>query len=136
MLMCDIKKGRWGILILDAGVLIFGLAAKFLASAMIDYLPDCVFARVGILCPSCGATRCVRELFSGHWGEAFMLNPFWFCLSLYLAAVLVLLNLGYLAGQKQCLKLGKAMISTKAIVILGILYVLFGIGRTLLTFLI
>ena len=131
--MCDIKKGRRGILLLDGVLLVFALTAKLLASAMIDYLPDCVFARVGITCPACGATRCVRALFSGHFGQAFLLHPFLFCLCFYLAAALVLLNAGYLIPQSRCRTLGKAMLSGKAAILLSILYALFGIARMLLT---
>lgn len=133
--MCDIKKGRLGILLLDAGLLGFGLVAKFLASAMIDYLPDCIFARVGITCPACGATRCVRELFSGHWKTAFLLHPFLFCLSFYLAVALLLLNIGYLVPQKHCKTVGRAMMGPKAIIVLSILYALFGVARMVLTLL-
>ena len=130
--MFDVKKGRRGILLLDGGMLLFGLVAKYLAVAMIRYWPDCPFARGGITCPSCGATRCVRELFSGHWAEAFRLHPFLFCLSFYLAGALVLLNVGYLIPQPQCQKVGKALISGKAIIILSILYALFGVVRMFL----
>ena len=131
--MNDLKKGRRGILLLDGVLLVLGLAAKFLASAMIDYLPDCIFARRGITCPACGATRCVRELFSGNWGQAFELHPFLFCLSFYLTAALLLLNIGYLVPQKHCQKAGSAMISPKAIILLSILYALFGIARMIRT---
>lgn len=131
--MRDIKKGRCGILILDGVLLSFGLAAKFLAGVMIDYLPDCIFARRGITCPACGATRCVKELFSGHWGKAFLLHPFLFCLSFYLAVALLLLNIGYLVPERHCQAVGRAMISPKAIIVLSILYALFGIARMLLT---
>jgi len=131
--MLDIKRGRLGILLLDAVLSGFGLVAKFLASAMIDYLPDCIFARVGITCPACGATRCVKELFSGHWGKAFLLHPFLFCLSFYLAVALLLLNIGYLVPERHCQAVGRAMISPEAIIVLSILYALFGIARMLLT---
>ena len=131
--MTDIKKGRRGILLLDGLLLCFALVAKYLAMGMIAYLPDCIFARVGITCPACGATRCVRELFSGHLGQAFVLNPFVFCLIFYLAGVLILLNVGYLIPQKHCQKIGRTFISVKAIVVLGVLYMLFGVIRMMLT---
>ena len=130
--MDDIKKGRRGILLLDGVLAVFALTAKFLAIAMIDILPDCFFARFGITCPSCGATRCVRELFSGHFGQAFQLHPFLFCLSFYLAAAWMLLNVGYLFPQAHCQKIGKAMIGGKAIVALAVLYALFGVIRMFL----
>lgn len=131
--MDHIKKGRWGILLLDGLLLAFGLSAKFLAVTMIDLLPDCIFARGGITCPACGATRCVRELFSGHFGQAFRLHPFLFCLCFYLAAAVLFLNVGYLVPQSRCQKIGKTMIGVRAVIILTVLYALFGIVRMVLT---
>lgn len=131
--MNEVKKGRAGILLLDAGLLGFGLIAKHLAAAMIGYLPDCIFARRGITCPTCGATRCVRELFSGHLAQAFRLHPFLFGLCFYLAAALLLLNAGYLLPHRPCQRAGKAMVSGKAILLLSIGYALFGIIRMILT---
>ena len=130
--MFDVKKGRRGILLLDGLLLSLALVAKYLAVGMITYLPDCIFARVGITCPSCGATRCVRELFSGNFGQAFALHPFLFCLCFYLAGAWILLNLGYLIPQNHCQKIGKALVSGKAIIILSVLYAVFGIIRMLL----
>lgn len=131
--MSNIKKGRLAILLLDGALLLFALIAAPLAAAMIRYLPDCIFARVGITCPACGATRCVRALFSGHLGQAFLLHPFLFCLCFYLAAAWGLLNVGYLMPQRRLQSVGRAMISGKAVIVLCILYALFGILRMLLT---
>jgi hypothetical protein len=131
--MDTVKKGRRGILVLDGALLLCALGAKFLASAMIRWLPDCLFAGVGLTCPTCGATRCVREFFSGHFAIAFRLNPFIFCLIPYFAMALVLLNIGYLLPQQHCKQIGKAMIGEKAIGLLAIAFAIFGIGRMLLT---
>lgn len=131
--MNQTQKVRLWILGLDGALVLLGLSAKFLASAMIALLPDCIYARFGITCPGCGGTRCVRELFSGHWKAAFLLHPFLFCLCFYLAAALVLLNVGYLIPQQHCQKIGRAMVSGRAIVILSILFALFGIVRMFLT---
>jgi hypothetical protein len=131
--MSDLKKERRGMLLCDGIILAFVLAAKFLAIAMIDLLPDCFFARFGITCPSCGATRCIRELFSGNFEQAFALHPFLFCLCFYLAGTWLLLNIGYLLPQHHCQKTGRAMVGGRAIVILTSIYALFGITRMLLT---
>lgn len=127
-----IKKKRLWILGIDGAAVILGIAARPLAVGLIRWLPDCIFARMGVTCPSCGATRCVRELFSGHWKAAFYLHPFIFCLSFYLAAALLLLNVGYLFPQRHCQRVGEAMVGGHAIVTLSILYALFGIARLFL----
>lgn len=119
-------------LLLDGLLLLGAACAKFLAAAMIEYLPDCVFARVGITCPACGATRCVRAFFSGHFSEAFALHPFIFCLIWYLAAGLLALNLGYVFGEKHCQRIASAMLGGKAIIALAVIYAIFGVIRMLL----
>lgn len=127
--MDPIRKGRLMVLAVDAGVVVLGLLAKHLAVWMIRWLPDCIYARWGVTCPSCGATRCVREFFSGHFPQAFRLHPFFFCLIFYLAAAMLLLNLGYLLPQRHCQTVGKAMVGYKAIIILTVIYAVFGLGR-------
>ena len=93
------KKRRF-ILILDAALVAFALAAKHIAAWMMAYLPDCMYAKRGIMCPSCGGTRCVRNFFSGRFAEAFALNPFIFLLIIYLGIALVLGNIGCLFGHR------------------------------------
>ena len=131
--MDQIKKNRLWMLAIDGALLLLGILIRPLAVAMIRWLPDCIFSWSGITCPSCGATRCVRELFSGHWKAAFLLHPFFFCLCFYLAVALAVLNVGYLVPQRHCQKIGNAMVGGRAIVILSILYALFGLIRTVLT---
>lgn len=131
--MASINKKRFIILAVDAAAVLFGTLGSFLATAMLRWLPDCIFAPWGIVCPSCGSTRCVKELLCGNWHQAFLLHPFLFCLSFYLAGALLLLNVGYLVPQGHCRKLGEAMIGPRAIIILSILYAAFGIARMLLT---
>lgn len=41
--------------------------------------PKCIFKTLtGYDCPSCGGQRALHAVLNGHWGEAFMLNPFLF----------------------------------------------------------
>lgn len=127
--MNQIRKGRLTMLAVDGGVLLLGLLAKFLATFMIDWLPDCIYGRWGVTCPACGATRCVREFSSGRFAVAFRLHPFFFCLIFYLAAAMLLLNLGFLLPQQHCQKLGKAMVGPRAIIILAVIYAVFGLSR-------
>lgn len=130
--MNETKKRRYGVLLLDGLLLLGGILAKFLASAMIRWLPDCIFASMGITCPACGATRCVREFFSGNFSVAFGLHPFIFCLIWYLAAALVVLNIGFVLGQKHCQSIAKILLGYKAIIALAIVYAVFGLIRMFL----
>jgi len=43
-------------------------------------LPQCLFHQLtGEPCPTCGATRCLRDLLGRHFKEAFLWNPVVFC---------------------------------------------------------
>ena len=77
---------------LDAAVLAFALAAPSLTRRMMDSLPTCMFLRYGYQCPSCGGTRCVKYFFTGRFADAFSMNPYIFCMILYMALLLILLN--------------------------------------------
>ena len=48
--------------------------------------PACAFHEVtGWACPGCGGTRCVRSVFRGEFGAAFLLNPLAFTALIFIA---------------------------------------------------
>ena len=56
-----------------SGVWTLGAVASFLPAAA---TPRCAFrALTGIPCLTCGTFRALRALMSGHWGDAFHLQP-------------------------------------------------------------
>lgn len=120
------------ILWLFDGILLLAVPlAAPLANWMIGALPPCFFATRGITCPSCGATRCVRALFSCQLGEAFAFHPFLFLLIFYLALTLVLANLGILLRRSRIEKISLAMVSPAAILVLSVIYTVFGVVRAI-----
>lgn len=131
--MNQTNQKRILILAADAAAALCAVLCRWVAGEMIRWLPDCVFSSYGITCPACGGTRCIMELLSGHWGAAFRLHPVVFCLCFYLAAAGVLLNIGYLIPRPGCQRVGKAMLGVRAIILLSVIYALFGITRMLLT---
>lgn len=59
-------------------------------------LPECYFYKnYGILCPSCGGTRCVTNFFQGNLTEAFKYNKIYFVMILYLIIlnIVIIINL-------------------------------------------
>lgn len=53
----------------------FGLCAAAWLKAKLP-LPGCFFHDfTGIACPTCGGTRCFRDLIAGHYLTAFLWNP-------------------------------------------------------------
>lgn len=127
------NKARWCILAVDAGLLIFALLARHLAATMMKYLPECVYSPAGITCPACGATRCVRYLFSGQPFTAFRLHPYIFLLIFYLAVALIILNIGYLLNKNRFRKIGMTMVGSRAIILLAAGFGIFGMIRLFVT---
>lgn len=98
---------------------------------MFDSLPDCVFARMGFLCPSCGGTRCINQLSRGRLVEAFMYNPCVFLMVVYMLLILVVANLGYLFNVSMARKIFKAITNYKVIITIAVCYAVFGIIRNI-----
>ena len=52
---------------------------KRTAGNIIKYIPTCIINQnFGILCPSCGGTRCVTNLILGNIKESFLYHPVFF----------------------------------------------------------
>lgn len=117
------------VLLLDGVLLVAVTLAVPMAKWMLWALPDCALAKVGVLCPSCGGTRCVRAFFSGEFGAAFSFNPFFFVLIWYLAAALVLLNVGVLLKVKWAERVARVMTGGTAVIIAAITFAIFGVVR-------
>ena len=57
-------------------------------SSFVQYIPNCYINKnFGLLCPSCGGTRCIINIFNGNIKEAFFYHPIFFITFIYLAAV-------------------------------------------------
>ena len=64
-------------------------------------LPECYFYKnYNILCPSCGATRCVINFFRGNLTQALKYNIIYFSIILYLILLNVILILNLLFKHK------------------------------------
>jgi len=62
--------------------------------------PQCMFhAMTGIPCPTCGGTRCIRDLLAGDFQAAFLWNP------LVLTAVFAAVIYGFYAAAVTLLRL-------------------------------
>lgn len=123
-------KKKW-VLILDGALLVMAAAAVPATQWMFLNLPDCAAAKIGLLCPSCGGTRCVRAFFSGDFGAAFSFNPFFFVMIWYLGAALVLLNIGVLLGVKWAERVARIMTGWQAVIIAAVAFAVFGVVRNL-----
>lgn len=123
------KNKRINILIVDGMLALLALFAPAIASLMINNIPSCAFAKMGILCPACGGTRCVESFFSGRIGEAFSYNAFFTVLIFYSALLLIIINLYCLFDLKVLKNIIRLMSGYKTIIAAAVLFAVFGFIR-------
>lgn len=126
------KKKKLYVILLDLALAVLALAAGPVTGWMLWFIPDCPVTKLGLLCPACGGTRCVRYFFSGRFADAFWVNPFFLLLILYLGAALVLLNVGVLLKVERSEKIARAMTSWQTVIVLAVLFAVFGVVRNFL----
>ncbi len=110
----------------------FALSAPRILSAMIERGKECYFLKHGILCPSCGGTRCLYSFFTGNFKQAFLYNSPIFCGLLLGFFLVCLLNMYVLFDNKYCMKTIRLLISPIFLTALTIAYVIFGLFRNFL----
>ncbi len=92
--MLKITKNKVSKLILSqlAIILAFIFLYFFFNSNLDNIMPSCFWKEhFNVICPSCGATRCLQNFFAGNFLVSLSYNPFVFVLIIYL----ILLDIVY-----------------------------------------
>ena len=120
-------------LFIDGALLVLIPVLGFFSRLMIFALPDtCTLYRLGLLCPACGGTRCIRELCSGNFFAAYGYNKFVFCAVFYALVGLVLYNLACLFKWRAARSALNILFGKTALITIAFLYILFGIMRNVI----
>ena len=95
------KKIR-NMLLLELGIIFLVLTIFILEKLdTIKYIPTCfVNEKFGILCPSCGGTRCVVNLILGNIKKSFLYHPVFFAMIIYLVIVNILYIVNSIRGKE------------------------------------
>lgn len=82
---------------LELGILFLVLIIFIITrTKFVHLMPNClVNTYFGILCPSCGGTRCVINLLQGNFAQSFLYHPVLFITIIYL----ILVNILYIANS-------------------------------------
>lgn len=98
-------------------------------SNLLKFVPSCfIYENFNILCPSCGATRCVINIFKLNFITAFMYNPLIFVLIIYF----LLLNFIHIYNTIFDKNHFKFLYSKNTYIFLIIIITLFTIFRNIL----
>ena len=97
---------------------------------LIKILPECYFYnKLGLLCPSCGGTRCVIELMNFNFIQAIQMNGFIVITFLYL----MILNIVYIYNTiRKKNKFKFLYIKNVHIIIWGVLLIIYTIFRNII----
>lgn len=117
---------------MDALLLASPLLASAITRLMLSHLPDCFVTRLGLQCPACGGTRCIRYFFQGRIKDSFLLNPYLFLSALFWGLLVILLNTGYLLNHRPSQQLLKKLATPTTVILWAIGFIAFGILRNLL----
>ena len=81
-------------LLLELGIIILVLIIFIIIKLnLLQYMPECFIKHTfGILCPSCGGTRCVINFILGNFRLSFSYHPIFFITIIYL----ILTNILYI----------------------------------------
>lgn len=115
--------------LLDAAFLAAIPLGTVLSRWMNIYLPDCIFRKTGFLCPACGGLGCAEYLTRGDFREAMHRNPYFFFTAWIVLALLVLLNIKVLSGDRWGAKLWKWLWRPVWVIVWAAGFALFGILR-------
>ena len=120
---------------IDMLLLVIYLCLGKITGLMIDSgVSSCNYMKLGILCPSCGGTRCVKNLAKGRIFDAFMYNQYIFLMITYFVVIVILFNLDYVFNLEFAAKLRKKITDYKVIIMMSIGWAIFGIIRCILFF--
>lgn len=77
------------VLLLELGIIFLVLIIFIIIKLnIIKYIPSCLIKEnLGILCPSCGGTRCIINLVQGNFKASFIYHPIFFITIIYLGMV-------------------------------------------------
>lgn len=84
----EVKKMIW----LELGIIFLILTIFIIIKLdMIKLVPVCIINKTyGILCPSCGGTRCIINFVMGNYKDSFLYHPIFFITIIYLILVNIL----------------------------------------------
>lgn len=126
MIMSKTKKN---IILLDLSLILTIFALGPVTGLMSQLLPACYVTALGLQCPACGGTRCIRALAAGDLPAAFHWNPYIFLTVCFLGALLVLLNMACLFQSRLSRRLLRHISPGITAIVWAAGFVIFGILR-------
>ena len=123
---------RRHVLMLDGLFVLLIPACKVITGWMLEKgTTPCYYWQFNLQCPACGGTRCLYNIASGEFLNAFWLNPYVFCTVVLSVGILILMNVAVFCMKEQGQKLLKYILRTKWLIVWAVGFAVFGILRNI-----
>ena len=84
-------------------IIVIVLLYLIIKSPLIEMVPNCwINETFGMLCPSCGATRCLINLVKGNIINAFKFHPVFFLTIMYLLILDIVYIINTITNRNKC----------------------------------
>lgn len=123
------NKKKLYVLVLDLIVAAGVFFAPCVLNLFMNKTPDCWLLNRGIICPACGGTRCLINLFSGRFLLAFRYNQMFFLLGIYFVILILMLNISVFLKWSFPAKVVKLMVHPRTVIVIAIVFVCAGFLR-------
>ena len=111
------KRTALLVALLDAAILPGIALGRVVTALMMQFGSDCAWTKFGLLCGTCGGTRCVIRLLHGDFVEAFFFNEWVFLWILFLVLTVALLNMAFLMRLRFAKTVLKKMYSLPTLIV-------------------
>lgn len=120
------KETKTFIIIQILAILIFILSCLSIRLNWIRFLPECAMRnKFDLYCPSCGVTRMGVSLYKFNIKEAFLYNPVFFCILIYITIMYIAYVLSFF------LKRNMKIFKWWHVIVWGVIIIIFTIIRNI-----
>lgn len=117
--------------VIDVCLLLAVLLRGRLSALLLGQPPVCPARAIGLLCGSCGATRCFVALLHGDFAQAFSFNPLFFLVAVYAALILIAAHVFLFSGKRFVGHPLRFLVHWKAAVAFAVLWATFTVLRNI-----
>ncbi len=123
------QKKRNIVLIIDLLFILTFIVLFFFLPSIMDFAPECLFAKYNLPCLGCGGTRCVKAFIHLDFINAFTYHPFVFICLVLAALLMVIINLAWVFKVKKAQKIYEELSNPRYVFIFFGFFLVFAVLR-------
>ncbi len=123
------QKKRNIVLIIDLLFILTFIVLFFFLPSIMDFAPECLFAKYNLPCLGCGGTRCVKAFIHLDFINAFTYHPFIFLCLILASLLMVTINLAWVFKIKKAQKIYEELSNPRYVFIFFGFFLVFAVLR-------